>query len=96
VTITKISVHLTETTNEVAIVAINVPNILGQTDWYAPSSLPGTNYYLRFEVVDSCSFTNSRIFFDNPFTIVPEPGLFVPALAGLLGFAIYYFRRNAA
>ena len=34
---------------------------------------PGlTNYVLKFEVVDSSSLTNSRIFWDNKFMIVPE------------------------
>ena len=93
VTITEITVLSADTTNKVATIAHNIQNILGQTDWYVPASLPDANYYLRFEVVDSCSLTNSRIFFDNSFTIVPEPSLFISALTGFLFFFICRLRR---
>ena len=93
VTITEITVLSADTTSKVATIVRDIQNILGQTDWYVPSSLPDANYYLRFEVVDSCSFTNSRIFFDNPFIIVPEPGLFISTLSGLMFFFIYRFGR---
>ncbi len=93
VTITEITVLSADTTNKVATIGSNIQNVLGQTDWYVPASLPDANYYLRFEVVDSCSFTNSRIFFDNPFTIVPEPGLFISSLTGFLFFFICRLRR---
>jgi len=92
VIITEISV-LSDSTNKVATIAHNISNILGQAVWYVPSSLPDGYYYLRFEVVDSCSLTNSRIFFDNSFTIVPEPGLFISTLSGLMFFFIRRFRR---
>ena len=74
-TITKISVHLSETTNEVSVVTNNINNLLGEIPWVVPAELigGGTNYLLRFEVVDSSSLTNSRIFWDNEFTIIPEP-----------------------
>ncbi|MCK5852654.1 hypothetical protein KAH27_06445, partial [bacterium] len=88
VTITEITVLSADTTNKVATIAHNIQNILGQVNWYVPSSLPDGYYYLRFEVVNSCSLTNSRIFFDNSFTIVPEPGLFISALTGLMFFCI--------
>ena len=74
-TITKISVYLAVTTNEVYIVTNNIDNLLGEIPWFVPVELIGgdTNYVLKFEVVDSSSLTNSRIFWDNKFTIVPEP-----------------------
>jgi hypothetical protein len=79
--------------NEVAVIVHNISNILGQITWYVPASLPNDNYYLRFEAVDSCSLTNSKIFFNNPFTIIPEPGIFIFSLTGLLLFLSRYFKR---
>ena len=69
--------HHTETTNEVAIVTNNINNLLGKIPWMVPAELIGgeTNYVLKFEVVDSLSLTNSRIFWYNKFTILPEPGI---------------------
>ena len=74
-TITKISVHLASSTNELSIVTNNINNLLGEIPWNVPPELIGgdTNYVLKFEVVDSSSLTNSRIFWDNKFTVVPEP-----------------------
>ncbi|MCK5852758.1 SBBP repeat-containing protein [bacterium] len=76
-TITKISVLIAETTNEIAIVTNNIPNSLGEISWFIPENLIGleTNYILKFEVADSVSVTNSRIFWENEFTVVPEGGL---------------------
>jgi len=78
-TITKISVHVSETTNEVSIITNNINNLLGEILWMVPAELIGseTNYVLNFEVVDSSSLTNSRIFWDNKFIIIPEPFLFI-------------------
>jgi len=75
-TISKISVHLASTTNEVGLVTNDISNLLGGIPWLVPEDLIGgeTNYVLKFEVVDSSSLTNSRIFWDNKFTIVPEMG----------------------
>ena len=86
-TITRISVHLAETTNEVATITNDVSNLLGGIPWMVPESLWGgdTNYVLRFEVVDSSSLTNSRIFRDNEFTIVPEGGLVIGYLLSVIG-----------
>ena len=84
VLISKISVHRAHSTNDVVLVATNIQNILGTMPWPVPAELVGsdTNYVLKFEVVDNSSLTNSRTFWDNPFTVVPEPaGLFL--LAGL-------------
>ena len=91
-TITKISVHVSETTNEVSIITNNINNLLGEILWMVPAELIGseTNYVLNFEVVDSSSLTNSRIFWDNKFTIIPEPagiwiiGLIVSLSSGWL------------
>ena len=87
-TITKISVHLALTTNEVATVTNDVSNLLGEIPWLVPENLIGneTNYVLKFEVVDSSSLTNSRIFWDNKFTIVPESGGSL-----ILGILILFF-----
>ncbi len=93
--ITKISVHLAETTNEVATVTNNINNLLGEIPWLVPGSLWGgdTNYVLKFEVVDSSSLTNSRIFWDNKFTIVPEPGIIIGYLLSLIGLFIFRSRK---
>ena len=74
-TITKIDLHYADTTNFILEVTNNIANTLGEIEWYVP---PGTwsgetNYVLKFEVVNSSSLTNSGIFWDNKFTIVPEP-----------------------
>ena len=52
-TITKISVLLTETTNEVSVVTNNIDNLLGEIPWIVPAELIGsdTNYVLKFEVI---------------------------------------------
>jgi len=73
--ITKISVHLADNSNEVAVITNDISNLLGETSWLVPANLIGndTNYVLKFEVVDSESLTNSRIFWDNKFIIIPEP-----------------------
>jgi len=74
-TITKISVHLAGNSNELAIVTNNVSNLLGEITWLVPENLIGgdTNYVLKFDVVDSSSLTNSCVFWDNKFVVVPEP-----------------------
>ena len=94
-TISKISVHLAETTNEVSIVTNDVSNLLGEIPWLVPESLIGgdTNYVLRFEVVDSSSLTNSRIFWDNTFAVVPEPVAFGAVISYLL-LVISIWRRK--
>ena len=77
--ISKISVYLAETTNEVGIITNDVSNLLGEIPWLVPENLIGneTNYVLRFEVANSLSLTNSRIFWYNKFTVVPEPGFYL-------------------
>ena len=94
VIISKISVHRVDSTNDVVLVATNIQNILGTFPWPVPAELVGsdTNYVLKFEVVDSSSLTNSRTFWDNPFTVVPEPtGMLW--LIGLLSFFRFCYRN---
>ena len=76
-TITKIDLHYADTTNFILQVTNNIANTSGEIEWYIPpGSWDGlTNYVLKFEVVDSSSLTNSRIFWDNEFVIVPEGGI---------------------
>jgi len=92
-TISKISVLVSETSNEVASITNDISNLLGEIPWLVPENLIGgdTNYVLKFEVVDSSSLTNIRIFWYNEFTIVPEP--FLIFIYYLL-FICCYFRRK--
>ena len=93
-TITKISVHVSETTNEVYIVMNNINNLLVAIPWLVPENLIGgdSNYVLKFEVVDSSSLTNSRIFWDNKFTIIPEIGTVFSFLFSV--FCFFIFRKK--
>ena len=74
-TITKIELYYADTTNFILEVTNNIANVLGEIEWIvsAGSWNGKTNCVLKFEVVNSLSLTNSRIFFDNVFVIVPEP-----------------------
>ena len=76
-TISKITLHYADTTNYILEITNNIANTLGEIEWKIEAgSWDGkTNYVLKFEVVDSSSLTNSRIFRDNKFAIVPEPGI---------------------
>jgi len=73
-TISKITLHYADTTNQILEVTNNIANTLGEIEWYVPAAswTGATNYVLKFEVVDSSSLTNSRIFWDNKFIVVPE------------------------
>ena len=75
-TITSITLHYADTTNFILEVTNNIANALGEIEWYVPpGSWTGeTNYVLKFEVVDSLSLTNSRIFCYNRFAVIPELG----------------------
>ena len=94
--ITKISVLLTENTNEVATVTNDVSNLLGEIPWRVPENLWGgdTNYVLKFDVVDSSSLTNSRIFWDNKFTIVPEPFYLLLIIYYFVFIKMIYLKKN--
>ena len=78
VIITKISVYQTnDILTEVAVVTNNIQNILGEIEWEIPADFGGSSsedeiYMLRFDVMDSGTLTNSRYFYDNEFTVVPE------------------------
>jgi len=87
--ITKISVYDAAMTNEITTVTNDVSNLLGSIPWLVPEYLIAgdTNYLMRFEVVDSTSLTNSRIFFDNEFTIVPEAGIFIMLITLILSIS---------
>ena len=82
--IANMSVLVRDDATEVAVAALDVSNVLGQTPWIVPASLVGggTTYVLRFDVVDSDSLTGSMVFVDTPFTVVPEP-TFIGVLAAL-------------
>lgn len=88
VLISKILVYQVDSTNEIAIVTNNIPNIVGKIPWISKLGF-GTNYVVKFEVVDSLSITNSRIFWDNPFTVVPEPA----GLLWLAGLLLVFWKR---
>ena len=74
-TISKISLHYADTTNQILIVTNDVANVPGKIEWKVQESkwAGKPNYVLNFEIVDSESLTNSRIFWNNKFTLVPEP-----------------------
>jgi len=93
-TISKISLHYADTTNEILTVTNSIENTLGEIEWDIPPMgwSGNTNYVLKFEVVDSSSITNSRIFWDNKFVIVPEIGTVFSILCSV--FVILWLRRH--
>jgi len=100
-TITKIDLHYADTTNFILEVTNNIANTLGEIEWYIPDgNWDGeTNYVLKFEVVDSSSLTNSRIFWYNKFAIVPEPvGIVFSIWCSVFGirYTLYLFSRKVA
>ncbi|OQX72237.1 MAG: hypothetical protein B6D61_14510, partial [Bacteroidetes bacterium 4484_249] len=72
-TITKISLLDANSSNKVANITNNVSNLIGEMFWLIPADLAdlGGSYVLKFEVVNSSSITNSRIFTDSEFAIIP-------------------------
>ena len=91
-TITKIDLHYADTTNFILEVTNNIANTLGEIEMYIPDvTWTGeTNYVLKFEVVNSLSLTNSRIFSDNVFVIVPEIGMVFSIFYSILGIFICF------
>jgi len=89
-TITKISMYNAENTTEVRTVALNVSNILGKISWNVPDD--NADYVLKFEVINSSSLTNSRIFWNNKFTIIPEGGIVFSLLVSV--FCLFFVRRK--
>jgi len=86
--ITAVSVHISNGLALVWWVTNNVANTAGQITWWVPEKLTSNqaDYVVRFEVVDSSSLTNSRLFFNNSFTVVPE--LSTCAVLVLLGIGL--------
>jgi hypothetical protein len=84
-------VHIASNSNEVATVTNDISNLLGEIGWQVPESLIGdaTNYVMRFEVVNSLSLTNCRIFSNNEFIVVPECGGVL-----LFGFFILFYQKK--
>lgn len=89
-TITMISVHVSNTLVEVSRVTNDIANTAGSLSWIIPPNLVPvqSTLVIRFEVVDSTTLTNSRIFYDNPFTVIPEPGSVIFNFI-LVSFMIY-------
>ena len=96
--ISKITLHYADSTNFILEVTNNIQNTLGEIEWYVPAaSWDGlTNYVLKFEVVDSSSLTNSRIFWDNKFVIVPEPGILLLVFTALACLFFTHKRNMSA
>ncbi|GEM_PF-686275 len=95
VLLSTISIHVAVTSNQAATVSNDVANLASACAWFVPPSLIAgpAAYVVRFEVVDSSALTNSRVFADNAFLIVPEPAaLWLLLAAGLVGRR----RRNSA
>lgn len=94
VLISAITLYCANTTNEITTITNNIENIRGGIQWFVPPvSWDGmSNYVLRFNVVDSSSLTNSLIFWDNTFTIVPEPALLLSFIS--LIFFLLLYRTN--
>ena len=73
-TISKISILESGGLSEISIVATNILNNTGTVKIFVPDDLSySEKYYMQFEVVNSSSLTNNRIFYDNSFTVIPEP-----------------------
>lgn len=85
VTISAMTVHVSNTLEQVAVVTNNISNVNGWCPWVVPQGLigVGTTYVMRFEVVDSNGLTNSMIFNGNGFTVVPEAALGLLLLIGV-------------
>ena len=93
-TITKIDLHYADTTNFILEITNNIANTLGRIEIIIPDgNWDGTtNYVLKFEVVDSSSLTNNRIFWDNKFVVVPESGIMLLILSTSL--LVSWLRRH--
>jgi hypothetical protein len=82
-----ISVHRSNNLAEVSVPATDIPNGYGWCPWQPPQELIAgmTTYVVRFDVVDSSSLTNSRVFYDHAFIVVPEPvGVWVVLLVAAM------------
>jgi len=80
--ISKISVVLSNTLEEVAMAGVNIPNPRGHLEWTPPQELinPTNSYYLSFDLLGSYGTATSITFTNNPFQVVPEPGVIMAIL----------------
>lgn len=85
VTITRASVVEVSTTQEVALIGQNLSNN-GTRLWKVPALPPDTLLAVKFVVRDGAGNSAERVFTDNPFTAIPEPGC-VLALGTLVAAA---------
>jgi hypothetical protein len=94
VTISSIIVLRSNDLSETAVVVTNLANGIGKYAWWVPPELISgtTGYVLRFEVYDSSSLTNSRVFSGNGFIVVPEPCGFL--IFNFLILIVVYSRCN--
>jgi hypothetical protein len=98
VTISAITVHVSNTLAQAAIVTNDISNLAGICGWLVPEYLAGggTNYVVRFEVRDSSGLTNSMVFRGNAFTVVPEAaGLLAMLSIYIVQFTMWQRRRKA-
>jgi hypothetical protein len=84
--ISKISVVLSNTLEEVAVAGMNIPNPRGRFEWIPPQELVSqTNtYYLSFGLLGSYETTTNITFTTNPFQVIPEPGTLIITLLPLI------------
>jgi hypothetical protein len=63
------------TGNQVALIATNVPNTAGAATWLPPGALnlPAVTYVIALEARDQAGNAASNVFWSQPFTVVPEP-----------------------
>jgi hypothetical protein len=86
-TITRIRVLRSNDLSEAALVVTNIANTAGFHAWLVePELMTGqTAYVLQFDVINSSSLTNNRIFRDYAFRVVPEPFAGIVVLGMLAG-----------
>jgi predicted outer membrane repeat protein len=72
--ITEMAVHRAAMPGVIGVVTTYIENTLGTCPWHVPADMvsPGTYCVLEFTVEDSGGNTNSMVFTENPFMIVPE------------------------
>ena len=78
--VTRISVCDTTTLAEVELIATNLPNLSGSCVWMTTGLVENATYVLRIAAMDQAGNTTNRVFFDNSFSIVPEPAMAAAAV----------------
>jgi hypothetical protein len=73
--ISRLAVVSSNTGNQVALIATNVPNTAGAATWLPPGALnlPAVTYVIALEARDQAGNAASNVFWSQPFTVVPEP-----------------------